>query len=131
MAQQPIEIILARQWASHVSVAVFLLDAEGILVYYNDAAARLLGRPYEEVGDLRVWMLAETFRSLDMSGNPLPWDKMPISLALERRRPEYLCFRYQALDGVWHDVEVTAIPIEAVGGTLLGVTALFWEVGVP
>ena len=131
MAQQPIEMILARQWASHVSVAVFLLDDEGHLVYYNDSAARLLGRPYEDVGDLTVSMLADTFRTYDLAGNPLPWDDLPISIALADRRPSYLCFRYQALDGEWHDVEVCAIPIEGVGGTLLGVSAFFWEVGAP
>jgi PAS domain-containing protein len=130
MAQQPIELILLRQWSTQVSVAVFILSADGHLVFYNDSAAQLLGRTYDEVGDLTLDMLSEAFRTADMSGQPLPWRSLPLSTALERRRPEYLCFRYEALDGVMRDVEVVAFPIESAAGAILGVAALFWEADI-
>src|SRR2546423_15511239 len=51
-ADQPLELILARNLVSIVSLAAFLFDAEGRLVFYNDAAADFIGRQVEEGGVL-------------------------------------------------------------------------------
>ena len=37
--QQPLELILARNLVSIISLAAFLVDVEGDIVFYNDAAA--------------------------------------------------------------------------------------------
>ncbi len=129
MSQQPIELIHLRQWASHISVAVFLVDAAGRLVHYNDAAASLLGRSYDQAEELTVADLARDFSTLDTAGQPLAAPDLPLGRALAQRRPYHAQLRFRALDGVWYDVEVTAIPIEAVDGALLGAAALFWEAG--
>jgi hypothetical protein len=36
---QPLELILARNLVSIISLAAVLVDAEGRIVFYNDAAA--------------------------------------------------------------------------------------------
>jgi hypothetical protein len=33
------------------------------------------------------------------------------------------------MDGIWRDVEVSAIPLEGQGGRFLGVFVTFWEIG--
>ena len=42
MANQPIELILARQFADSMSVAVFIVDPAGNLLFYNEAAESIL-----------------------------------------------------------------------------------------
>ena len=39
--QRNLTLILARSFASHLATAVFLLDAEGTVIYYNEAAERM------------------------------------------------------------------------------------------
>ena len=41
MPQQPIELILMRQLANYLSMPVFLVGADEILLYYNEAAEAL------------------------------------------------------------------------------------------
>src|SRR6185503_161023 len=44
---QPIERILVRHLGSRLSVPLFLVDTEGTLVFYNEAAEGLLGRRFD------------------------------------------------------------------------------------
>ena len=46
-------LILARELASNLATPMFLLDAGGMLVFYNDAAAKLLGKSFAELGRRR------------------------------------------------------------------------------
>lgn len=39
----PIQIILTRQLATHLNVAVFLVDPKGTLLFYNEPAEAILG----------------------------------------------------------------------------------------
>ena len=43
MAQHEIELILMRELASYLAMAIFVVDPEGELLYYNEPAERLLG----------------------------------------------------------------------------------------
>ena len=43
--EQPLELILARNLVSIVSLAALLVDVEGRIVFYNDAAAEIVGSP--------------------------------------------------------------------------------------
>ncbi|MCP9490048.1 MAG: PAS domain-containing protein [Solirubrobacteraceae bacterium MAG38_C4-C5] len=42
--QQPLELILARNLISIVQVAAFLTDAQGDVLFYDEAAGAILGR---------------------------------------------------------------------------------------
>ena len=54
MAQKAVELILMRQLASYLAVPIFLVDPDGNLLYYNEPAERLLGRRYDETGEMPV-----------------------------------------------------------------------------
>ena len=43
--EQPLELILARNLVSIVSLAAILIDVEGRIVFYNDAAGGIVGSP--------------------------------------------------------------------------------------
>lgn len=126
--QQPVELILLRQLASYLNIAIWMMDHEGNLVYYNEPAEGLLGTQFDDAGPLHAEDLSTLFRVTDLAGKPLEDKDLPIVAALVDQRPTNGSIRFCGLDGVWHDVEVAAIPLEGQGGRFLGVLASFWEI---
>jgi PAS domain S-box-containing protein len=63
--------------------AVYATDAQGIVTYYNRAAAELAGR--EPVIGKDKWCV--TWRLFNPDGTPLPHDKCPMAIALREKRP--------------------------------------------
>ena len=128
MPQQPIELILLRQWASYLAMPVIVAGSDHNVAYYNEAAEALAGLPLEEAGELPVERLSTMFQMTAEDGSPLSPDDLPLSLALQERKPSHRRLRYLALDGVWRLVDVTAFPVEGQEGRHLGAAAIFWEV---
>ena len=58
--QKDLILIHARELASKLATAMFIADAEGDLVFYNEAAEEILGRTFAEAGE----MSAESWTSL-------------------------------------------------------------------
>jgi len=54
MAPKPIELILLRQLASRLPLPVALVDAQGVLVYFNPAGERLLAVDYAALGEYPI-----------------------------------------------------------------------------
>lgn len=131
MAQQPIEMILLHQWASYIATPIFVVDAEGNLVYYNDAAEQVIGARFDDIGEINVADLAEAFVTTDLDGQPLPSHEIPLVIALEKRIPAHRRLRFLGVDGSWREIETAAIPVEGQGNRLLGAFTAFWEVGKP
>jgi PAS domain-containing protein len=124
-AQKPIELILARNLMSSLSTPAFLVDEDGVLVFYNEAAGELLGRRFEEVGTMGPDLWGSAFGPFDASGNRIPFDDLPLTIALRQGRPAHSTFRIRSLDGNDHQIEVSAMPILATGGAR-GAMAIFW-----
>ncbi len=127
MPTQEIELILLRQCASHLAMPVWLMGSSGELLYYNEPAEPILGRRFDEAGEMPGEELAAMFQTTADDGAPLDAGALPINIALAERRPAHLPFRIKGLDGVWRSIEVTAFPIEGQGGRHLGAVAIFWE----
>jgi PAS domain-containing protein len=127
MAQREIELILLRQCASHLAMPIWLMGPGGDLLFYNEPAESILGRRFEEAGEMPGEVLATMFQTTAEDGSRLETEDLPINIALRERRPAHLWFRIQGLDGVWRRIEVTAFPIEGQGGRNLGAVAIFWE----
>jgi len=127
VAQQPIEMILLHLWASYIAIPMWVVDVDGNLVYYNEPAEQLLGRRFDEAGEINANELAEIFVTTDLDGEPLAAKEIPLVIALSERLPAHRQLRFRGFDGLWHDIEVAALPIEGQGGRLLGALAAFWE----
>jgi PAS domain-containing protein len=125
--QQPIEMILLRQLASYLTIAIWMMDRDGNLVYYNEPAERLLGVTFDDAGPIHSDQLSDLFRVTDLEGNPLPDTGLPIIQVLNKQHPEHGRVRFCGMDGVWRDVEIAAMPIEGQASRFLGVFATFWE----
>lgn len=131
MAQHPVEIILTRQLADSLSTPIFVVDPAGNLVFYNESAELLLGRRFEEAGEMTVGELAELFRPVDQDGHPIAAEELPIAVALRTQVPSHRRFRIVGLDGVARCLETTAIPLVGQRGRLLGAMTIFWELPQP
>ena len=124
---QPIELILVRHLASSLSLPTFLVDGEGTLVFYNEAAEPLLGRRFDEEGAMAFDDWTATYAVRDDSGRLVGVDEIPLVRALRGRRPVHVRVDITGQDGTARTLEVSAFPLEGQGEQLLGAVALFWE----
>ena len=124
--QRHIALILARDLAANVASAMLLVDADGDLVFFNEPAERILGRPFAEAQMSRA-ELAKTFKPVDPSGAPIPLADLPLSAAFRDGVPTHGHLRIEAVDGRAHDLEVVAVPLYATRDQLVGGLAVFWE----
>ena len=131
MSQKPIEVILMRQLASYLSIPTFVVDAEGTLLFYNEPAELLLGRRFDEAGEMGLEVWSTTFLPTDEDGSPLPPEALPLTIALRERRPTHRTIGFTGLDGVSKHIELTAFPLEGQGGRHLGAVAMFWVAEKP
>jgi PAS domain-containing protein len=127
MAQKAVELILMRQLASYLAMPVFLVDPDGRLLYYNEPAEQILGRRYEETGEMPLAEWSTAFAPTTEEGTPIPPDAVPLTIALQKRRAVHRELRIRGLDGVDRRIAVTAFPLEGQGGRHLGAVAIFWE----
>jgi PAS domain-containing protein len=126
---QPIELILVRHLASSLAIPLFLVDPDGTMVFYNEAAEQVLGRRYDEAGEMSFAEWTTAFAVRDEKGRSLDINQLPLVRALRARRPAHYRFEITGLDGAPRSIEVSAFPLEAEGKRMLGAVALFWESG--
>jgi PAS domain-containing protein len=124
--QRPLELILARNLLSSISTPAFLVGELGALLYYNEAAAAMLGRRYEEGGRLLAEDWTREFGPFGENGEVIPYEEIPATIAVRDERPYHGRFRVHTTDGQ-KDVAASAIPIVGLGGSS-GAIVFFWPV---
>jgi PAS domain-containing protein len=124
-AQKPLELILARNLLSSISTPAFLVGDEGLLLFYNEAAAAMLGRRFEETGTMTASNWTAEFGPFDGDDKPIPYDEIPATLALRADRPYHGTFRICGATGQHYDVAASAIPIVGAEGAS-GAIVIFW-----
>jgi PAS domain-containing protein len=127
-SQKEIELILARQLASYLVMPIFIVDPKGTLIYYNEPAEGILGRHFEETGEMPVEVWSTLFKPTDETGEPLAPEALPLVIALTQHRPAHRDFWIEGLDGVRRLIEVTAFPLNGQSERYLGALAIFWEI---
>ena len=126
-AQKHLALIIARELASQIATATFISDAEGNLVFYNEAAETILGRTFAEAGTMPAEGWASQFVLEDVDGTPLPLERMPAGIALVEQRPAHGKLWMTGLDGERKLLDVTAVPLFASATEFVGMIALFWQ----
>jgi PAS domain-containing protein len=125
VSQKPLELILARNLMTALSTPAFLVDESGLLVFYNEAAGLLLGKAFDQVGQVGPGDWDGVFGPRDATGNALTYDELPVVRALRTTRPTHGSFGVRGFDGRLHDVESTAFPLVGAHGTE-GALSIFW-----
>jgi PAS domain-containing protein len=128
MPQKPIELILIRRLATYLSIPMFVVDADGTMLFYNEPAELLLGRRFDEAGEMKLEVWSTIFLPRDEHGEALAPEALPLFVAIRERRPAHRIIQFTGLDGVAKRVEVTAFPLAGLSGRLLGAVAAFWSV---
>lgn len=118
-------LVVAREVAAHATVAMFVVDADGTLVFYNEAAEEILGRRYKDAGALRLEQWVSAFNPDTDDGRPIAADSMPLSVALVRRQASSMTMRIREIGGTRKAISVMAFPLLA-GDECAGAVAIFW-----
>jgi PAS domain-containing protein len=125
--QRNLILILARDLTSRLATPAFVVDADGTLAYFNEAAEPVLGRTYAEAGELAAGAWAAEWDPTDPDGHPIPLEELPLGIAFREGRPAHRPMRITGGDGVVRDIEVTAFPLCPRPDLILGAIAVFWE----
>lgn len=123
--QKPLELILARNLLASISTPALLTGPAGRLLFFNDAAGALLGRRFEEAGTMSAEEWTGAFGPLDANNETIPFDQIPLTVALRVGRAAHGTFRIRNAGGSCHEVAASAVPIVGPGGSS-GAIVLFW-----
>jgi PAS domain-containing protein len=108
--QKPLELILARNLLTSVTTPAFLVARDGTLLFYNEGAGALIGRPFEDIGQLDLDEWTRRFGPFDDDDEPLPFDRLPLTRALK------------------HRIAASAMPIVGAASGASGAMVIFWPV---
>jgi PAS domain-containing protein len=128
-ASRSLPLILARELATNLSTPMFLLDASGTLVFYNEAAERLIGRTFAEMGEIPGLEFGDLLDLREIDDAPMRRRDSPAGVAFFQRRPAHKLVRATCFDGVTREVQATAYPLVGAADELHGVVTVFWQRG--
>jgi PAS domain-containing protein len=127
MFPKEVEVILMRHLAGCLAMPIFIVDPVGTLSFYNEPAEVILGKRFEETGEMPAQEWATLFQPTDKAGQPLSPEQLPLMIALQERRPAYNEFWILGLDGIQRCLGVSAFPLIGQADRFLGGVAIFWE----
>ena len=128
MEAYDIELILSRQLAECLTIPVFITDTEGSLLFYNEPAEEILGRRFQDTGEMPVEVWSTIFKPFDDKGNPLDPETLPLVKTLRSAIPDHGSIWIKSLKGDNHKISITSYPLIGRGGRFVGAVAIFWKV---
>lgn len=123
----PIEIILNRQLADCLAIPVFITDTVGNLLFYNEPAEEILGKRYQDTGEMKVEEWSTIFLSKDENGKLLEPEDLPLVKTLLNQLPYFKTFWIESLKGKSEKISVSSYPIIGRSGIFVGAVAIFWR----
>ena len=125
--QKSLVLILAREFASNLATPIYIADADDRLVYFNEPAEQIAGRPFAETGEVPVREWAEMLSPSTADGEPMPREDTPGGMAFAERRPAHGNLCITGLDGVRREIATTAFPLFGPDEEFHGIMVIFWE----
>jgi PAS domain-containing protein len=125
-SQKPLELILARNLLTSISTPSFLVDGEGTMVFYNEAAAALLGRSFEDAGRMTAEEWTAAFGPLSNGDQPYELDQISLTQAIQSGQPAHGSFCIRTARSDRHQVEAAAFPLVTANDGPSGAMVLFW-----
>ena len=126
-SEPSLPLILARELAANLATPMFLIDAKGILVFFNEAAELLLGKSYGEIGGITALEFGAMLQLENVDGTPMRRRDSPAGVAFYEREPAHRTLLATTLDGSRQPFEVTAYPLFGHVGEMHGVLTVFWR----
>lgn len=128
MPAYEIEIILNRQLADCLSIPVFITDTVGNLIFYNIPSEEVLGKKFEETGEMPVEEWSVIFKPVDEFNKEIPPEDLPLVKTLQHLLPYHKSFWIKSLEGKTEKIALTSYPIINRENKFLGAVAMFWKV---
>jgi PAS domain-containing protein len=125
--QKGLTLILARGFASNLSMAISVHDPTGRIVFYNESAEAVFGVKFAETGELSAAEWTARFSPEEADGTPIPLEELPVGVALTERRPAHRTVHFTRPDRVRYAAEVTAFPLMGREAELFGAVRIFWD----
>jgi PAS domain-containing protein len=122
---QRLLLVQARNLITNLALPAVLMDPDGQLLFFNEAAGALLGRGFEEVGRLPREEWARDIGPFDGDGRPIATDELPLANALATGRPTQGRFYLRLGGQELRAMEISALPL-VEPGFLEGVLLVFW-----
>lgn len=126
VSQKPLELILARNLLTSLSTPAFLLDHDAALIFFNEAAAALLGRSFEDVGRMSAEEWSAIVGLIDQNGKPAVIEELDTTDAIRAGRPAHGRFTIRSAKGEEIEIQASAFPIVASENGTSGAMILFW-----
>lgn len=126
-ALKSLVLIRAKHLAESVTTPMLLVDANGNMVFYNEAAEMVVGRAFNDVGPVPAADWQERFRVRARDDSPAPLEKMPGWMDLKGERPGLGHLRLTTIEGRDLDVAVCAFPLFTSQHQFDGALVIFWE----
>ncbi len=107
---QALQLLLARNFIAATLTPGFIVDPDGVMIFFNEAAAQLIGRRFEESGRLtrEEW---NEIGPVDERGRPISSGDLPLTIALREGIPAIGRFRIKTDQGALMEIEVSANPL--------------------
>ncbi|HZR93002.1 MAG TPA: hypothetical protein VFA44_11425 [Gaiellaceae bacterium] len=125
--QKSLVLILARELAENLATPIYIADADGDLVFFNEPAEQIASGRFVEAARISVGEWVKLLEPEALDGTPLQREQMPGGIAFAERRPAHGTMRVTGLDGRKRTVETTALPLFGPDDEFHGVMAIFWE----
>ena len=127
MAQQEVEVILARHLAEHLALPMFIVDPQGNLIFFNEPAEAVLGLRFGDTGLMPASEWSTMFEPVDQTGNVIAPQELPLMIAMTQSHPAHKGFWIRGLDAKVRQIELTAFPLVGQSGRISGAVSIFWE----
>jgi hypothetical protein len=126
-AQRDHVLILAKSFAAQLATAAFLVDAEGTVIYFNEAAERLLGQRFIEGVGMAAEEWSTRYQPRDAEGHTVPLESLPLGVTMLKHESAHGILTISGADRVDRRIEVAAFPLLVRTEEFVGAIALFWE----
>ena len=128
--QKSLTLILARAFASNLSMPISVHDPTARVVFYNESAEVFFEVKFAEMGELSAAEWTARVSPEEADGTPIPLEELPVGVALAERRPEHRNVHVTRPDNVRYAAEVTAFPLIGREEELFGAVRIFWNESV-
>ncbi len=125
--QKSVILILARELAANVATPILITDPWGKMVFYNEAAEKLLGQSFRKTGEVEAESWRASIAPQEEDGSEVDYESLPLVVALTKRQPSHKSFVITGFDGKRHRIEATSYPLIGNNEKLAGAVSIFWD----
>jgi PAS domain-containing protein len=119
-------LIRAKHLAESVTTPMLIIDANGTIVFYNEAAGALFDVQFTDVGQLTANDWQTRFNVRDRHDQSFPLDAMPGWIKLQKERVDIGHVRLTTLAGEDKFLAACAFPLFTSQQQFDGGLVLFW-----